>query len=182
MKRIKAYIYTKGHFGKRNRETLDTDSQFLYSGGIYPTKIEEKDLPEYYCKIHSRSIWYMEGFVRTIDVKYIDYSFVDENHLFKDDYIYISYNKPIRTIKNGWSYMDYEDYDVHISGNDIIPILFFIEKYSPNVDTSHVRKKILKKFNLYKLHYYDDYKRCFADDTDIFEYYKQFMSYHIVKK
>ncbi len=124
----------------------------------------------------------MEGFVRTADVKFIDFRFVDENHLFKDDYIYISYNKPIRTVQNDWGYLDYVDYDVHICGNDIIPLLFFIEKYSPNVKTSHVRKKILKKFSLYKQHYYDDYKRCFEDDTDIFEYYKQFMSYHIVKK
>ena len=182
MKKINAFIYTKGHFGKRIRETLDTNNHYLYSGGIHPTKIKESDLPEYYCKIHSRAIWYMEGFVRTADVKYIDYSFVDENHLFKDDYIYISYNKPIRTVTNYYGYTDYFDYDVCICGSDIIPILFFIEKYSPKVKTSYVREKIVQKFHLYRDHYPEDYHRSFLDDTDIFEYYKQFMEYHIIKK
>ena len=182
MKRIKANIYTKGHFGKRIRETLDRDDKYLYSAGIYPTKIEEKDLPEYYCRIHSRSIWYMEGFIKTSDVKYIEYKYIDENHMFKDDYIYISYNKPIRTTKNSWGRINFIDYDIHISGNDIIPILFFIEKYSPDVKTDHVRRKIKEKFNLFKAHYYDDFKRQFKDDDDIFECYKQHMDYHIIKK
>ncbi len=182
MKKIKAFFYTKGHFGKRIREILDTENKFLYSRGIYPTKILETDLPEYYCKIHSRSIWYMEGFVRTAGVKYIEYSFIDENHLFKDDYIYISYSKPIRFETNPWGHLDYLDYDICISGNDIIPLLFFIEKYSPDVETSHVRQKILKKYQLYREHYPEDFKRSFSDDTDIFEYYKQFMDYHIIKR
>ncbi len=182
MKRIHAFFYTKGRFGRRIRETLDTDTEFLYSLGHYPTKIQESDLPEYYCRIHSRAIWYMEGFVRTAGVKYIEYSFVDENHLFKDDYIYISYDKPIRAEVTSWGHVDYYDYDICICGNDTIPLLFFIEKYSHDVETSHVREKILKKFNLYKEHYYEDFKYSFTDDTDIFEYYKQFMDYHIVKR
>ena len=93
LKRIKAFVYTCGKFGKNLRETLDKDNKFLYSGGIYPTKIQEKDLPEFYCKIHSRSIWYMQGYIKTADVKYIEYSYVDENHMFKDDFIYISYKE-----------------------------------------------------------------------------------------
>lgn len=174
MKRIHAFVYTQGRFGKGYRETLDTDNPFLYSGGYNRTKITAEDLPEFYCPIHSRSIWYMDGFVRTEGVKYVDYTFIDENHLFKDDYIYISYSKPIRTVSNSWGTTDMADYDVAISGNDIVPILLYIEKYSPDVDTSHVREKILEKVKLYREHYPDDYNRQFDDpNVDIFEYFKQ---------
>lgn len=38
MSRIKAHFYTKGKFGKRFRETTDTDNEYLYSKGRYPTK------------------------------------------------------------------------------------------------------------------------------------------------
>ncbi len=124
----------------------------------------------------------MQGFVKTAGVKYVEYRYVDENHLFKDDYIYISYDKPIRTEIDDWGYNRFVDFDVQICGSDIVPILFFVEKYSPNVETAHVRKKIQEKFRLYKEHYYDDFKRQFQDDTDIFEYMKQFMHYHIIKR
>ncbi len=174
MKRIRAFVYTKGKFGKGFRETLDRDNQFLYSGGYYRTKIKAEELPPHYCPIHSRSIWYMDGFVRTEGVKYVDYSFIDENHLFKDDYIYISYSKPIRTVPTSWGGTDMTDYNVAICGNDIIPILFYIEKFSPDVETSHVRKKILQKVKLYREHYPEDFNRQFKDpNIDIFEYFKQ---------
>ena len=42
MKRINATCYTKGKFGKRLRETLDTDNEYLYSQGRYPTKIKKE--------------------------------------------------------------------------------------------------------------------------------------------
>lgn len=92
-KRIKSYIYTQGKFGKGFRETLDTENIFLYSHGRYPTKITTEDLPKDYIKIHSRVIWYMTGYLKTSGIVDIQYRWVGENHLFKDDYIYISYKE-----------------------------------------------------------------------------------------
>lgn len=98
-KRIKSYIYTQGKFGQRLRETLDTDNKFLYSHGQYPTKITADDLPEDYLKIHSRVIWYMTGYLKTSGIVDIQYRWVGENHLFKDDYIYISYKEKCQWLK-----------------------------------------------------------------------------------
>ena len=176
MKRIHAYIYTKGKFGKEFREIVDTDNPFLYSGGYNRTKIRQEDLPEWYCPIHSRSIWYMNGFVRTEGVKYVYFKYVPENHLFKDDHIYISYSRPITTKMNEYGFEDVKDFDVSICGNDIVPIILFIEKYSPDCITSEVRAKVQEKVEYYKTHYPKDYNRQFPNpNTDIFEYYREWL-------
>lgn len=40
MTRINSNWYTKGKFDRKNwRNTLDTENEFLYSKGRYPTKI-----------------------------------------------------------------------------------------------------------------------------------------------
>lgn len=38
----------------------------------------------------------MTGFVKTSGVKDLYYTYLKENHLFKDDYLYISYYKKIK--------------------------------------------------------------------------------------
>ena len=87
-KKIGAYLYTIGKFGKGYREVINTDYPFLYSGGVYPTKLTVSDLPDDYIPIHSRVIWYMHGFLRTSGITDMKYTYVKENHLFKDDYLY----------------------------------------------------------------------------------------------
>lgn len=172
MSRIKALFYTRGRFGKSYRETLDRDNEYLYARGHYPTKIKKEDLPEDFVEFHSRSIWYMYGYLKTSGVIDVGYKPLKINHLFKDDYIYISYKEKLKIKENDWGSYDYENYDLCISGNSIIPILLSIEKYS-NVDTTEVRNKILDKVKWFKEEYPDDYERNFdKGDIDIFEYYK----------
>ena len=49
MVRINSNWYTKGKFDRKNwRNTLDTENEFLYSKGRYPTKIKKEDLPSDY--------------------------------------------------------------------------------------------------------------------------------------
>ena len=101
MKKINPYFYTQGKFGKRFRETVDTNNEYLYSRGHYPTKIKEEDLPEDYIEFRSRVIWYMIGYLKTSGVVDMDYKALKINHLFKDDYLYISYKeKLIKIIDN----------------------------------------------------------------------------------
>lgn len=172
MKRLNAYVYTKGKFGKGFRETLDTDNEFLYSNGTYPTKIRKEDLPEDYIRFHSRVIWYMFGYVKTSEVVDIGYKSLKINHLFKDDYLYISYKEKLKQEKNWLGFEDYVNYDFCVCGNDIIRILLAVEKFS-NVDTSQVRKQIIDKFNWWKENCSDDYIRSFGEkDVDVFEEYK----------
>lgn len=63
-------------------------------------KIKE-DLPEDYIEFRSRVIWYMTGYSKTSGIVDIDYKALEINHLFKDDYLYISYKeKLIKIIDN----------------------------------------------------------------------------------
>ena len=171
-KKFGSFLYTKGKFGKGFRETLDTDAEFLYSRGRYPTKIREEDLPEDYVKIRSRTIWYMFGFLKASGVKDVRYDARKVNHLFKDDYLFISYDKPIVEVVSQWGTTDFDDYDVAICGNSIVPIVLAIEEHS-DADTTEVRKKIQEKVLWYKENCADDYERCFGDELiDVFEHYK----------
>ncbi len=175
MKKIKALCYTKGHFGKNIREILDTDNKNLYSMGRYPTKIVKEDLPEYYIEFSSRTIWYMTGYLKTAGVVDIEYKATKINHLFKDDYLYISYKEKLKSCQNRWGLKDYMNYDICICGNSIVPILLYIEKYSDfNIDK--IKEKIYGKIKWLKENYENEYNQFFANkDTDIFQYYKNKM-------
>ena len=156
-KRIKSCIYTQGKFGKRLRETLDTDNKFLYSHGQYPTKITAEDLPEDYIKIRSRVIWYMDGYLKTSGIVDIQYRWAKINHLFKDDFIYISYKEKLKKEIDKFGFEDYINYDVCVCGNDIVDIALYAEKYS-SLDISHIREGIKEKCAWLKENEPDFYK------------------------
>ncbi len=167
-KRVTADFYTKGKFGKGYRQTECQDNPFLYSLGQYPTKITEEDLPDYYIPIHCRTIWYMQGFLKTSGIADMDYTYFKENHLFKDDYIYISYSEKLKWEQNSRGFRNCVNYDVCIDGNDIIEIVLAAEKYS-GFDTSEVRKKIEEKriwLRDNEPHYYE---MAVGEDQDLFE-------------
>lgn len=167
-KRIAANLYTCGRFGKRLRETLDRDNPYLYSGGRYATKITADDLPEDYIQIQSRSIWYMTGYLKASGIVDMAYTWIKENHLFKDDYIYISYSEPLRREKDRWGFVGFVNYDVCICGNSIVGIVLAAEKYSA-CDTSRVREQIEEKRVWLRDHEPDEYARAVGEDRDIFE-------------
>lgn len=128
MKKINADWYSKGKLDRKTWRPTDEKNKFLYSKGFYPTKIKEEDLSKDYIKIRSRTIWYMTGFVKTSGVKDLYYTYLKENHLFKDDYLYISYDKKIEKIKGKYGNDEVRYFDFFISGGDIIKVLFAIEK------------------------------------------------------
>ena len=174
MKKINSKWYTEGKFVKKLMKILDRENKNLYSKGLYPTKIRKDDLPKDYIRFQSRTIWYMTGYLKTSKVQDVYYIYVKENHLFKDDYLYISYNNKLKIEKSKYGFEDCIDYDFCICGNDIIPILFGIEKNS-KINTTKVRNKIMEKFEWWKKNEVDDYKNWFKNREvdDIFEYYKE---------
>ena len=172
LKRIVAAVYTQGKFGKKWRETLDTDNPCLYSGGRYPTRITAEDLPEYYLPIHSRVIWYMNGYLKMTGIVDMGYSWVKENHLFKDDYIYISYKELLREETDSWGFNRYVNYDVRVCGNDIVDTVLTAEKYS-GFDTTEVRKKIEEKRVWLRDHEPEYYSEAVGEDLDIFALWKK---------
>jgi len=169
-KRIKAICYTKGHFGKGFREIVDTDNEYLYSMGTYPTKLKKEDLPEDYIEFKSRVIWYMTGYLKTAGVVDIGYQARKINHLFKDDYLYISYKEKLKTKETEWGTMDYINYDIAVCGNSIIPILLYIEKYS-NFNIDKVKEQIYGKIRWLKENCEYEYNQFFGnEEIDIFKY------------
>ena len=93
---------------------------------------------------------------------------VKENHLFKDDYIYISYHGPLKEVVGRWGFTDIEDYDVCVCGNDIIRIVLAAEKYS-GFDTAEIRTEIEKKRVWLRDHEHEFYQSFVGEDKDIFE-------------
>ena len=172
MKRLNSFLYTKGKFGKGYRQTADTNTEYLYSKARYKTKIKKEDLPEDYIEIHSRVIDYMTGYLKTSGVVDIDYTYFLENHIFKDDYLYISYKEKLKKEKTSYGREYIVNYDICICGNDIIPVLLAIEKNS-NINIDKVKEKIYYKVSWYKENCKDEYTREFGNrDIDIFEEYK----------
>ena len=171
-KHITAKFYTRGKFGKRLRETVDTDNPYLYSLGRYPTKIKHEDLPNDYIEFHSRSIWYMTGYLKTSGVVDIGYTWARFNHLFKDDYVYLSYKEPLKLESDDWGFRRYTNYDVCICGNDIIDIVLAVEKHS-NCDTSFVRSEIEKKRIWLRDNEPDYYADVVGEDRDLFDLWSE---------
>ena len=87
-------------------------------------------------------------------------------------YLYISYKEKLRTEKNSWGHEDFINYDICICGNDIVPIVLAIKKYS-NLDINNVKQKIQDKVNWYRENCKEDYIRQFGDkDIDIFDFFE----------
>lgn len=159
-KKIKSKLYTKGKFGKRIREILFTDTEYLYEEGRRKSNIRQEDLPEDYLKINSRTLWYMDGFVKLSDVKFAYCTIIHENHYRKDDYIYISYDSEISEEKDEYGFRNVIGYDYCFCGNEIEDIIRGIERFSPEVDLSQV-KAVLKEKDEYLL---ENHPECLPDE------------------
>lgn len=174
MRSINADWYSKGKLDRKIMRPTDEKNEYLYSLGWHPTKIKEEDLPKDYIKFRSKTIWYLTGFVKTSGVKDLYYDYTKENHLFKDDYLYISYDRKIERTKDEFGFDEIRYFNVSISGWDSIKVLLAIEKNS-TIDTTEVRNKIKEKFNWWKEIEQKDYLRAFSGKNvnDIFEYYEK---------
>ena len=154
MKRLNSFLYTKGKFGKGCIRSVDTNNEYLYSKAMYKTKIKKEDLPDDYIEFRSGTIRYMTGYLKTSGVVDIDYTYFLENHIFKDDYLYISYKGKLKKEKTSYGRERIVNYDICIYDNDIIPILHAIEKNS-NINIDKVKSVDLRFFfSIARLLYY----------------------------
>lgn len=127
-------------------EKVVLDNGCLFSDkktGIYKTKIIPDDLPEYY-------LTYWDGdrqnWINTKGVVDLIYRPVLENHVFKDDSLYISYNGKIKELSrvthiSTWIIFDEDTYDDIIFGNYIIDFLVYAKVFS-GYDIEPIKEQI----------------------------------------
>ena len=82
------------------------------------------------------------------------------NHLFKDDYVFISYKEKLKVEEDRFGFIDNVNYDACFCGPDILDIAHAVEKYS-HLDISHIRKGMKEKVHWLKKNEPDFYETCF---------------------
>jgi hypothetical protein len=149
-KNIKATLYMESkvkHSRKDGLYLVSDPSGYLYSDGRYRTKILPEDLPEWFIHVY---IYKQYGYISAKGIKHLVYkpNYFFDNHLHKDDFLYISYNDEIVRDASEDQYDWYRGYDHLVYGVTILFFLDAVEKYS-DYDTSEIRKEIERKTEWY---------------------------------
>lgn len=148
MKKIKRNLYLAQKIVNINHhlQYVEDENGYLFSDGIYKTKIKPEDLPEWY--VHGRyyrCLGYMSA-KGVVDLKYIPNMWI--NHFLKDDFLLVSYNEPIKEIGESNRFWErYAGYDKKIFGNEILYFLKAVQKYS-DIDISEIVKQIQEKADI----------------------------------
>lgn len=139
----------------------------LFSGGIYPTKIKIDDLPDWYVFGRFYKHW---GYLSAKGVKSLVYEpnrF--SNHMFKDDFLYISYDAQIvPNPDRQTTWYKYTGFDEYIYGSAIISFLRAAENYS-GYDITEIKAQIEEKRLWFKQTYPDDYALEVTKDRPFFD-------------
>ena len=160
MSRLYANYYS--YYGKYAfRAYAPTDESVLYSEGCYKTKMTGHDMPPWYMR--GLYYGYAQGFLNTKDVAKLIYRpNFHFNHMFKDDFLYISYNSPSKCQK---IFNAEESCDEYVWGFNIPKFLYMAERYS-GYDTAPIWQQIEEKRLWFQHTYPNDYKREVGDITD----------------
>ncbi len=155
------YVWDRNGHG---RVLVEDKDGYLFSHGIYPTKVKPEDLPEWYVFGY---LYKCHGYISAAGVKDLLYRPSKfSNHMFKDDFLYISYNKPIQNRDRG--IVEITDCDERIYGWLIVSFLEAVEKYS-SYDISEIKAAIEEKRKWFKETYPDDYAREVHNDEPFFQ-------------
>ena len=156
-KRITAPFYTETKVGlKALFHNTRLPNGYLYSKGEYKTKITAEDLPEHY--IYG---WIFKalGYISVLGVKDIVYKpNYHINHLHRDDFLYISYDKPIVETKDKHGYDIREGYDALLYGHMILDFIRAVRKYQ-SYDIEPIADEVKKKEAFYRQKYPEDCAR-----------------------
>ena len=141
-----ANFYTDRKYKTINHHLVKVSDKnnFLFANGIYKTKILEEHLPEYFVKLYF-GVKNQYISVRNIkDILYKPNYFT--SHLYKDDFLYISYDKPIIRNKTDNYYINYE---VLIYGSAIIDFIKAL-KENNTYDVKNIEEELNKKREWFK--------------------------------
>ena len=149
MKQLRSKLYTTGKIQHLPLRYVTDPDSFLFAEARYKTRILESDLPEWYISCY---IYHSTGFLSAKGVKHLankpNYAFT--NHLYKDDLLFISFEKPLIPIKTQNGSPWYDGYDHILSGSSIYSYVEAVEKYS-SLDVSNILNELHKKREWYIL-------------------------------
>ena len=146
-KRIASHFYSSRKAGS-SLSSEDHINGFLYAQGIYRSKIMPDDLPPYFIKLNRYGTVYLDT-KNVRDIKYRPtYSF--DNHLFKDDSLYISYTNPItKRESSSHTIVYYDNYDYLLWGWDMVRFICAVKSNS-DFDVFPIQKMLCDKFDWYR--------------------------------
>ena len=165
-KKITANLYTETRIARNNSKDtwIQKEHNFLFSQGKYNTKITANDLPEWFVKgCYYRHSGYLSA--RGVVALFYRPNYVF-NHMFKDDFLYISYDRPIVPVPREQSIYCCEGFDEYIYGWEIPDFLKAAQKYSGN-DITRIVQEIEKKRQWFQKTFPEHYRLEVRDD-DLF--------------
>ena len=145
----RAKYYTKEKYKWKSkegylRETLPDGR--LYANGTYASKMTEEKLPKSFVSVYYYRQWSFMQAKGVVDVRYCP-AYWSGNHMYKDDYLLISYKERItcRTPEVRRIPIDeYQGYDIILFGRSIIDFIDGVETFS-HLDVSGIREEMRKK-------------------------------------
>lgn len=143
MSRIKSTLYMESYYNIRKGKTVQDPDGYLLSKGIYRTKLRPADLPEWYIE---GCMYSGQGYICAKGVKHLVYdpNYTFTNHLFKDDYLFISYDQEITPVKTDLGTSWFEGYDHMLRGWMLVHFIEAVKKYS-DFDTTAIEQEIERK-------------------------------------
>lgn len=150
-KRIKAPFYTETKVGLKSLyENTRLPNGCLYSKGEYKTKITAEDLPEHYIQGY---IFKVQGYISVLGIKDVVYTAnYHVNHLHKDDFLYISYDKPITKEVDKRGRIDHLNYDAVLWGYMIVDFIRAVRKHH-SYDIEPIALQVKEKEAYFREHY-----------------------------
>jgi len=146
-KRIRANLYMESKIVFKRKEwrhiVISDPEGYLFAHGRYLTKILPTDLPEWYVYGY---LYKRHGYISSKGVKHLLYvpNYTFDNHLHKDDTLFVSYSEKIEPYKTEYGSIWYKGYDEVFGGHLIMEFTKAAEKHS-GYDVSDILKEIQRK-------------------------------------
>lgn len=151
-KRLTSNVYSPDRWYYMN----NNNDGYLFSNLNRKTKVQAKDLPEWYVFDY---FFHQHAYISAKGVKDLFYvPFWHFNHFMKDDHMYISYSKKIKRKRINLSFEKYEylNWDVCIRGSSIIYFIAACEKYS-SINVDKIKEMINQKARWFNANYKEEY-------------------------
>lgn len=108
------YTETKTRYERGKFKTVTSPEGYLFAKGQYNTKIQRTDLPDYFREVYNRE----KVFANVKDIVDVFYkpNYWSTNHLYKDDFLYISWKEKIHEEQDQYGWTHTSGYELLLFG------------------------------------------------------------------